>query len=84
MYFTFEHECDNAPMTLTIYVEYSIWTWPGTYDQPAECEIDKVSYTAECGKLDMTALIKSSTDDKLHDEIEAAITKAIWNDYNNQ
>lgn len=83
-YFTFEHECDNAPMTLTIYVEYSMWSWHGTYDMPAELEIDKIKYTIACGRLDMTALLNSCSDDRLTDEIEDAINTAIWNDHNNK
>ena len=83
-YFTFEHECDNAPITLTIYVEYKMWSWHGTYDEPAEFEIDEFMYKAECGKLDMTALLKSTNDDKLSEEITSAINAAIWNDYNNK
>lgn len=84
MYFTFEHECDNLPMTLTIYVEYSIWTWPGTYDQPAELDIHTKNIIIECGKLDVTSLLKSTIDEKLNDEIETAINDAIWKDYHNK
>jgi hypothetical protein len=83
MYFTFEHECDNLPMTLTIYVEYSIWTWPGTYDQPAELDVKDVKYTVMCGRLEMTEFFKSCTDSKITEAIEEAVTEAIWNNYFN-
>jgi hypothetical protein len=84
MYFTFEHDCDNAPMTLTIYVEYSMWSWPGTYDEPAELDILDSKYSIMCGRLEMTDCIKSSTDEKLTTEIEDAVNAAIWNHNNNQ
>jgi hypothetical protein len=84
MYFTFEHDCDNAPMLLTIYVEYSMWQWPGNYDEPAELDIQDSKYTIMCGRLEMTDYIKSSTDEKLTTEIQDAVNTAIWNHYNNQ
>jgi hypothetical protein len=84
MYFTFEHECDNAPMTLEIYVEYSIWKWDGTYDQPAELEIKNSTFTLTCGGVDMTKCIMHSLQERLIDEIEQAVTTAIWENYNNQ
>jgi hypothetical protein len=84
MYFTFEFDCENAPMTLTIYVEYTMWSWPGTYDEPAELEINDSKYTVMCGRLDLTEYIKSCTDEKLITEIEDAVNTAIWNDYNNK
>jgi len=84
MYFTFEHDCDNAPMLLTIYVEYSMWQWPGTYDEPAELEIKDSKYTIMCGRLEMTNFFKACTDEKLTTEIEDAVSTAIWNHYNNQ
>ena len=83
-YFTFEHDCDNAPMLLTIYVEYSMWKWAGTYDEPSELLIDESKYSIMCGRLEMTDYIKGCTDYKLITEIEDAVNTAIWNNYNNQ
>ena len=84
MYFTFEHDCDNAPMLLTIYVEYSMWTWQGNHDEQDELEINDSKYTVMCGRLDLTEYIKSCTDEKLITEIEDAVNTAICNDYNNK
>jgi hypothetical protein len=83
MNFTFEHDCENAPMLLNIEVSYTIWTWPGTYDQPAELDIKDSKYTIKCGRLDLTAFINSSTDEKLITEIEDAVNTAIWNHHFN-
>ena len=84
MNFTFEHDCKNAPMLLNIEVTYTMWSWHGTYDEPAELEINDSKYKVMCGRLDLTDYIKSCTDEKLITEIEDAVNTAIWHDHNNK
>jgi hypothetical protein len=84
MDFSFEHDCDHAPMTVTIEVSCNIWTHPGTYDTPPECSIDNLQYTIKCGDMDITRLIMNEMyDTKLYNEIDIAIENEIWNQYEN-
>ena len=84
MNFTFEHDCENAPMLLNIEVTYTMWSWQGNHDEQSELEINDSTYKVMCGRVDLTDYIKSCTDEKLITEIEDAVNTAIWNDYNNK
>jgi hypothetical protein len=83
-YFTFEHDCSNAPITLTIEVEYVIAFSRGDYYTPEETTIDQCKYTLLCAGIDMTKCIMNSNNKKLIGEIEDAVTAAIWQDDENQ
>ena len=83
-YFTFEHDCSNAPITLTIEVEYSIYNFSGNYYEPSETSIKSYTYTLFCAGINMTKCITHSNNEKLIDEIESAVTAAIWSNEENQ
>lgn len=82
MEFTFDYYCDKAPLSLTIEVSCSIWTWPGSYDEPAECCINDLKYTLKCGSIDMTDFITQTIyDTPLSNEVLQAIEDEIWERY---
>jgi hypothetical protein len=83
-YFTFEHDCSNAPLTLTIEVEYSIYNFSGNYYEPAETSVKDHKFKLLCAGIDMTKCIMHSNNEKLVDELENAIIAAIWNNEDNQ
>lgn len=83
-YFTFEHDCSNAPITLTIEVEYVIAFSRGDYWTPEETTIRHLKYTLFCANIDMTTCIMDSRNQKLINEIDHAVTEAIWNNEENQ
>ena len=83
-YFTFEHDCSNAPITLTISVSYDIAHSRGDYWTPEETTISYLKYTLFCAGIDMTKCITHSNNEKLIDEIENAVTAAIWSNEENQ
>jgi hypothetical protein len=83
-YFTFEHDCSNAPITLTIEVEYVVSHFRGNYYVQDETTITDCKYTLFCGGIDMTKCIMNSSNKKLISEIDFAITEAIWKDEENQ
>jgi hypothetical protein len=83
-YFTFEHDCSNAPLTLTIEVEYSIYNFSGNYYEPAETSVKDHKTKLLCGGMDLTSCIMNSKNDKLIAELEEAIIEAIWENEDNQ
>ena len=83
-YFTFEHDCSNAPITLTISVSYDIAHSRGDYWTPEETTIRYLKYTLFCAGIDMTTCIMDSRNQKLINEIDYAVTEAIWQDEENQ
>jgi hypothetical protein len=83
-YFTFEHDCSNAPLTLTIEVEYSIYNFSGNYYEPAETSVKDHKTKFICGGMDLTICIMNSKNDKLIAELEEAIIEAIWENEDNQ
>jgi hypothetical protein len=83
-YFTFEHDCSNAPLTLTIEVEYSIYNFSGNYYEPAETSVKDHKTKLLCGGMDLTTCIYQSKNDKLIAELEEAIIEAIWENEDNQ
>jgi hypothetical protein len=83
-YFTFEHDCSNAPLTLTIEVEYSIYNFSGNYYEPAETSVNDYTYMLLCAVIDLTKCIIQSTNEKLIAELEEAIIEAIWENEDNQ
>ena len=83
-YFTFEHDCINAPLTLTIEVEYSIYDFSGNYYEPAETSVKDHKTKFICAGMDLTKCIYQSNNDKLIAELEEAIIAAIWNNEDNK
>jgi hypothetical protein len=83
-YFTFEHDCSNAPLTLTIEVEYSIYNFSGNYYEPAETSVKDHKFKLLCAGMDLTTCIMNSKNDKLIAELEEAIIEAIWENEDNQ
>jgi hypothetical protein len=83
-YFTFEHDCSNAPITLTIGVSYEVSHSRGDYYTPEETVISYLKYTLFCANIDMTACILDSRNQKLINEIDHAVTEAAWQDHFNQ
>jgi hypothetical protein len=83
-YFTFEHDCSNAPLTLTIEVEYSIYNFSGNYYEPAETSVKGHEFKLLYAGMDLTTCIMNSKNDKLIAELEEAIIDAIWENEDNQ
>jgi hypothetical protein len=83
-YFSFEHDCDNAPLSLNIEVEYAISHFAGNYYEPEDTTITHCKFTLLCAGIDMTKCIMNSTNEKLKNEIENAVNEAIWQDYENK
>lgn len=78
-YFTFEHDCSNAPITLTIEVTYEVRQFSG-YDYERDyTQITECSFELYCAGIDLTKCILGSNNQKLINEIEAAVDTAIWN-----
>lgn len=84
MEFTFDYYCDKAPLSLTIEVAYSIYTFDGNYDEPAECNISSLKYTIKCGTIDMTDFITQTLyNTPLSNEVMQAIEDEVWEHYEN-
>ena len=77
-YFTFEHDCDNAPLSLKIEVEYSIYQFSGNYYMPYETSIQDDKFRVFCAGIDLTDCIMNSKNEKLITELENAVIDAIW------
>ncbi len=77
-YFPFEHDCDNAPLSLKIEVEYSIYRFSGNYYEPSETSIQDDKFQLFCAGIDLTKCIMNSKNEKLITELENAVIDAIW------
>ncbi len=78
-YFTFEHDCINAPITLTIEVTYELKQFSG-YDYARDyTEVTECSFELFCAGIDLTKCILNSKNQKLINEIEGAVEAGIWN-----
>jgi hypothetical protein len=80
MNFSFELDCNNAPMTVMIDVEYAPYYRAADYEYPEEFNAD-YKYRVLCGDVDITDAINKSNNHKLQDEIDSAVHANVSNHY---
>jgi hypothetical protein len=80
MNFSFELDCNHAPMTLVVQVDYAAYYRTADYNNPEEFSAD-YKYRMFCGDVDVTDAINHSNNRKLQDEIDSAVNANVTNHY---